>query len=93
MWDSLFERQAITFEEWVSGLTNNSKYNKSKLEEIIKKRKEKEREMALIQQQITEQQSQINGMLQQQTNQEIANIASDIDTQQNQILGGQTNEM
>ena len=32
-------------------------------------------------------------MLQQQTNQEIANIASDIDTQQNQILGGQTNEM
>ena len=50
MWDSLFERQAITFEEWVSGLTNNSKYNKSKLEEIIKKRKEKEREMALIQQ-------------------------------------------
>lgn len=48
MWDSLFERQAITFEEWVSGLTNNSKYNKSKLEEIIKKRKEKEREMALI---------------------------------------------
>lgn len=93
MWDSLFERQAITFEEWVSGLTNNSKYNKSKLEEIIKKRKEKERKMALIQQQITEQQSQINGMLQQQTNQEIANIASDIDTQQNQILGGQTNEM
>lgn len=93
MWDSLFERQAITFEEWVSGLTNNSKYNKSKLEEIIKKRKEKEREMALIQQQITEQQSQINGILQQQTNQEIANIASDIDTQQNQILGGQTNEM
>jgi hypothetical protein len=93
MWDSLFERQAITFEEWVSGLTNNSKYNKSKLEEIIKKRKEKEREMALIQQQITEQQSQINGILQQQTNQEIANIASDIDTQQNQILGGQINEM
>lgn len=43
MWDSLFERQAITFEEWVSGLTNNSKYNKSKLEEIIKKRKEKEK--------------------------------------------------
>ncbi len=93
MWDSLFERQAITFEEWVSGLTNNSKYNKSKLEEIIKKRKEKEREMAMIQQQITEQQSQINGMLQNQNNQEIANIASDIETQQNQVLGGQNNEM
>lgn len=89
MWDSLFERQAITFEEWVSGLTNNSKYNKSKLEEIIKKRKEKEKEMALIQQQITEQQSQISGMLQDKNNQEIANIASDIDTQQNQLLGGQ----
>ena len=93
MWDSLFERQAITFEEWVSGLTNNSKYNKSKLEEIIKKRKEKERDMALIQQQITEQQSQMNGMLQNQNNQEIANIASDIETQQNQVLGGQNNEM
>lgn len=89
MWDSLFERRAITFEEWVSGLTNNSKYNKSKLEEIIKKRKEKEKEMALIQQQITEQQSQISGMLQVKNNQEIANIASDIDTQQNQLLGGQ----
>ena len=89
MWDSLFERRAITFEEWVSGLTNNSKYNKSKLEEIIKKRKEKEKEMALIQQQITEQQSQISGMLQVKNNQEIANIASDIDTQQNQVLGGQ----
>lgn len=89
MWDSLFERQAITFEEWVSGLTNNSKYNKSKLEEIIRKRKEKEKEMALIQQQITEQQSQISGMLQDKNNQEIANIASDIDTQQNQLLGGQ----
>ena len=89
MWDSLFERQAITFEEWVSGLTNNSKYNKSKLEEIINKRKEKEKEMALIQQQITEQQSQISGMLQDKNNQEIANIASDIDTQQNQLLGGQ----
>lgn len=69
------------------------KYNKSKLEEIIKKRKEKEREMAMIQQQITEQQSQINGMLQNQNNQEIANIASDIETQQNQVLGGQNNEM
>ena len=93
MWDNLFEKGAITFEEWVSGLTNNSKYNKSKLEEIIKKRKEKEREMALIQQQITEQQSQINGMLQNQNNQEIANIASDIEAQQNQVLGGQNNEM
>ena len=45
--------------------------------------------MALIQQQITEQQSQISGMLQDKNNQEIANIASDIDTQQNQLLGGQ----
>lgn len=93
MWDSLFQSGAITFEEWVSGLSNNSKYNKSKLEEIIKKRKEKQREMALIEQQITEQQSQINGMLQEQNNQEIANIASDIEAQQNQVLGGQTNEM
>ena len=93
MWDSLFQSGAITFEEWVSGLSNNSKYNKSKLEEIIKKRKEKQREMALIEQQITEQQSQINGMMQEQNNQEIANIASDIETQQNQVLGGQTNEM
>lgn len=93
MWDSLFEKQAISFEEWVSGLTNNSKYNKSKLEEIIRKRKEKEREMAIIQQQITEQQSQINGMLQNQNNQEIAKIANDIDIQQNQMLGGYTNEM
>ena len=47
----------------------------------------------MIQQQITEQQSQINGMLQNQNNQEIANIASDIETQQNQVLGGQNNEM
>lgn len=93
MWDSLFQSGAITFEEWVSGLSNNSKYNKSKLEEIIKKRKEKQREMALIEQQITEQQSQINGMLQEQNNQEIANIASDIEAQQNQVLGGQANEM
>ena len=93
MWDSLFQSGAIEFEEWVSGLSSNSKYNKSKLEEIIKKRKEKLREMASIEQQITEQQSQINGILQNQNNQEIANIASDIETQQNQVLGGQTNEM
>lgn len=93
MWDSLFQNGAITFEEWVSGLSNNSKYNKSKLEEIIKKRKEKEREIALIEQQITKQQSQINGKLQEQNNQEIANIAGDIEAQQNQILGGQANEM
>ena len=93
MWDSLFQSGAITFEEWVSGLSNNSKYNKSKLEEIIKKRKEKQREMAIIEQQVTEQQSQINGILQNQNNQEIANIASDIEAQQNQVLGGQTNEM
>lgn len=93
MWDSLFQSGAITFEEWVSGLSSNSKYNKSKLEEIIKKRKEKYREMAIIEQQVTEQQSQINGILQSQNNQEIANIASDIETQQNQVLGGQTNEM
>lgn len=75
MWDSLFQSGAITFEEWVSGLSSNSKYNKSKLEEIIKKRKEKQREMAIIEQQVTEQQSQINEIL------------------QNQVLGGQTNEM
>ena len=93
MWDSLFQSGAIEFEEWVSGLSSNSKYNKSKLEEIIKKRKEKLREMASIEQQITEQQSQINGILQNQNNQEIANIASDIETQQNQVLGGQANEM
>lgn len=93
MWDSLFQNGAITFEEWVSGLSSNSKYNKSKLEEIIKKRKEKQREMAIIEQQVTEQQSQINGMLQEQNNQEIANIASDIEAQQNQVLGGQANEM
>ena len=93
MWDSLFQSGAIEFEEWVSGLSSNSKYNKSKLEEINKKRKEKLREMASIEQHITEQQSQINGILQNQNNQEIANIASDIETQQNQVLGGQTNEM
>lgn len=80
MWDSLFQSGAITFEEWVSGLSSNSKYNKSKLEEIIKKRKEKQREMAIIEQQVTEQQSQINEILQNQNNQEIANIASDIET-------------
>ena len=93
MWDALFEKGAITFEEWVSGLNNNSKYNKSKLEEIIKKRKKNEREMASIEQQIIEQQSQINGMTQEQNNQEIANIAGDIEAQQNQVLGGQINEM
>lgn len=93
MWDALFEKGAIEFEEWVSGLSNNSKYNKSKLEEIIKKRKEKTKEMALIEQQITEQQSQINGMLQERNNKEIANIAGDIEIQQNQALGGQINEM
>lgn len=93
MWDSLFQSGAIEFEEWVSGLSNNSKYNKSKLEEIIKKRKEKQREMAIIEQQVTEQQSQINEILQNQNNQEIANIAGDIEAQQNQILGGQANEM
>ena len=93
MWDSLFERQAITFEEWVSGLSNNSKYNKSKLEEIIKKRKEKEREMALIQQRVAEQQEEINQIMNEQNNQEIAKIAGDVEAQQNQILGGQANEM
>ena len=63
------------------------------MEEIIKKRKEKEREIALIEQRITEKQSQINGMVQEQNNQEIANIAGDIQAQQNQVLGGQANEM
>ena len=49
--------------------------------------------MALIEQQIIEQQSKINGMMQEQNNQEIANIAGNIEIQQNQVLGGQTNEM
>lgn len=96
MWDALFEKQAITFEEWVSGLTNNSKYNKTKLEEILKKRKEKEKELMLIQNQINEQQAEVNNMLQEQNNQEIGNIAGDIQMQQEQIkqeTGGQANEM
>ena len=97
MWDTLFEKQAITFEEWVSGLSDNSKYNKAKLEEIIKKRKEVQSQFAQLENEINEKQIQANNFIQEQTNQEIGNMASDILMQQEQIKaqleGGQDNEM
>ena len=97
MWDTLFEKQAITFEEWVSGLSDNSKYNKAKLEEIIKKRKETQKQLTQLENEINEEQIQANKFIQEQTNQEIGNMASDIQMQQEQIKaqleGGQANEM
>ena len=97
MWDALFEKQAITFEEWVSGLSDNSKYNKAKLEEIIKKRKETQKQLVQLENEINEEQIQANKFIQKQTNQEIGNMASDIQMQQEQIKaqleGGQANEM
>lgn len=91
MWDALFEKGAITFEEWVSGLSNNSKYNKSKLEEIIKNRKEREMELMVLQNKIAEEQMQANDIIHKQTNEEIGNMASEIQMQQEQVkadMGG-----
>ena len=56
MWDNLFINQKIDFEEWVSGLSDNSKYNKAKLEEVLRKRKEKEQQLLQIEKEMQEQQ-------------------------------------
>lgn len=56
MWDNLFINQKIDFEEWVSGLSDNSKYNKAKLEEVLRKRKEKEKQLLQIEKEMQEQQ-------------------------------------
>lgn len=65
MWDNLFVRQAISFEEWVDGLSNNSKYNKAKLEEIVRTRRNKESELISIEEDIKKKQIEASDIIQQ----------------------------
>lgn len=97
MWDNLFLEQKISFEEWISGLSDNSKYNKSKLEEILRKRKETEKELLNIEADIKEKQlmfqqnaSNLNNQENKQINnmQEIEAIEQDVLNQQNELRQG-----
>lgn len=86
MWDNLFVRQAISFEEWVDGLSNNSKYNKAKLEEIVRTRRNKERELMTIEENIKNKQIEANNIIQQrQEADEVENIANNVQAQQEEI--------
>ena len=86
MWDNLFVKGAITFEEWVDGLSDNSKYNKAKLEEIVRNRRDKERELMAIEEDIKDKQMQATDIIQQrQDEMEIENTANEIQAQQEQI--------
>lgn len=78
-WENLFTNNKITFEEWVSGLPNNSISNKAKLEEIIRKRKEVQQQQEDIEDDIKAKQYEAQKVAQQ-----IANSA---------MMGGATNEM
>lgn len=54
--ENLFNARAISFEEYVELLDNDSVTPKSKLEEIIRKRREKEEQIAQIEQEIKQKQ-------------------------------------
>ena len=89
MWDNLFVRQAISFEEWVDGLNNNSKYNKAKLEEIVRNRRNKEKELMNIEEDIKNKQLEANNIIEQrqqeQDAEEVDNIANNMEAQQEQL--------
>lgn len=86
MWDNLFVRQAITFEEWVDGLSDNSKYNKAKLEEIVRNRRNKERQLMKIEEDIKNKQIEADGIIQQrQQEQEVEDTANEVEAQQEQL--------
>ncbi len=86
MWDNLFVKQAITFEEWVDGLSNNSKYNKAKLEEIVRNRRNKEKELMNIEEDIKNKQMEADNIIQQrQQEQEVEDVASNVEAQQEQL--------
>lgn len=86
MWDNLFVRQAITFEEWVDGLSDNSKYNKAKLEEIVRNRRNKERQLMNIEEDIKNKQIEADGIIQQrQQEQEVEDTANEVEAQQEQL--------
>lgn len=88
-WDALFETGKIDMEEWVSGLNEASNRNKKKLEEMLRKRKEKQREIADIQAQLKERQALMEGTMQDiQNTDEIDNIEQDVINQQQQIMMG-----
>jgi len=90
MWDNLFVKGAISFEEWVDGLSNNSKYNKAKLEEIVRNRRNKEQEIMNIEEDIKNKQIEANNIIQQREQQqkdaeEVDDIANNIQMQQEQL--------
>ncbi|MBR3163582.1 MAG: hypothetical protein IKF17_05745 [Clostridia bacterium] len=86
MWDNLFVRQAITFEEWVDGLSDNSKYNKAKLEEIVRNRRNKERQLMNIEEDIKNKQIEADGIIQQrQQEQEVEDTANEVEAQQEEL--------
>ena len=86
MWDNLFVKGAITFEEWVDGLSDNSKYNKAKLEEIVRNRRNKERELMNIEEDIKNKQMEADNIIQQrQQEQEVEDVASNVEAQQEQL--------
>lgn len=83
--DNMFAAGAIDLEERVLAMSDHSNLNKNKLEEIIQRRKEKEKEFNTIQNQISESQSRIQNT---GASQELLNTLM-----QNNLTGGQMNEM
>lgn len=94
MWENLFVSGNIDFEEYVSGLPNNTRSNKSKLQELLIKRKEKEEEIRRIESDMKMEQQQVSQVSQEiTTNDEIDNISNGIHYQQKQFLGGDEREV
>jgi len=74
--ENLFSADKITFEEYVDALPYDSSMPKTTLEEIITKREEAKKDIALMQQNTQNTMSQIQGMLNQEANvQDISNMA------------------
>lgn len=94
MWENLFVSGNIDFEEYVSGLPNNTRSNKAKLQELLRKRKEKESQIRQIESDMKMEQQQVNQVSQERiTDDEIDTISTDIQNQQNQFWGGENNEV
>lgn len=90
-WENLFTSGYITFEEYVSGLPDNSRSNKAKLQKILDKRQENQEKIMRIEEKIKEEQMLTNKIL---NNQEMSKSKNnDLQLIEQQSLGGDTNEM
>lgn len=96
--ENLLTSQLITFEEYVDALPEDSAMPKNKLEQILQKREEAKEEIAQMQQQANEVNSQLEAALQSQmiNAEETDNEINQIEGQANQTfeqMGGRLNEM